>query len=109
MEIRRLNHGESMERLDSILAFKQGAQEGSSVRVLSNWQARVFDFAHCIVDHNLGDAETGLKFDFKKSQDIADLEENVGDEIQAWINRHHGRISFAETEEDDAPESDPNS
>lgn len=109
VEIRRLKHGESTERLDEILFFREGSTPGTSVRLLSNWKARVYDFGHCIIDHNLGDAETGMKLDFTKEKDVRELEENVGDEIQALINTHHGRVSVEVTEDDDVPETDPNS
>lgn len=107
--VRRLNHGQATERMDEILMFRPGSSPDTSVRVLSNWKARLYDFANCIVDHNLGDVETGLKFDFSKSQDVIDLDEEVGDEIQTIINRHHGRVEIEETEDDDVPETDPNS
>lgn len=107
--IRRLKHGESTARLDEILSFKEGTTEGTNLRVLSNWKARLFDFATCIVDHNLGDVETGIKFDFSKEEDVYELDEDVGDDIQSLINKHHGRVSVEETEEDDVPETDPNS
>lgn len=107
--IRRLKHGESTERLDEILEFRRGAEPGVNLRVFSNWKARAYDFAHCIVDHNLGDAETGMKLDFSKPEDIADLDENIGDEIQGLINTHHNRVTVQESDEDDVPEKDPNS
>ena len=109
VSIRRMNHGEATERFDTIVAFQAGPTSGTSVRSLSQWRARLFDFEHCIVDHNLGDAETGLKFDFSKPQDVADLEEEIGDEIQRIINQHHGRQSSEESEADESPETDPNS
>jgi hypothetical protein len=107
--LRRLKHGESTDRLDEILAFKEGPSPGVNLRVLSNWKARLFDFEHCIVNHNLGDEDTGVKFDFRKEDDVYELDENVGDEIQGLINQHHGRVEIEEDEDDDVPETDPNS
>lgn len=108
VRIKRLDHGHATERMDEILTFKSGTQPGTSVRVLSNWKARLYDFANCIVDHNLGDAETGMKFDFSKEKDVRELDEDIGDEIQGLINKHHGRVEIEETDEDDIPEKDPN-
>lgn len=107
--IRRLKHGESTERLDEILSFRPGVSADTTVRVLSNWKARIFDFSHCIVDHNLGDESGGTKFDFSKEADVYELAEDIGDEIQGIINGHHGRLAIEMSEDDDIPESDPNS
>lgn len=106
--VRRLNHGQATDRMDEILMFREGNRPGSAIRVLSNWKARLYDFKHCIVDHNLGDAETGVKFNFANQKDIEELDEDIGDEIQAFINRHHGRVEIEETDDDDIPEKDPN-
>ena len=96
VELRRLTHGEAIERLDLIVVKGDDGKER-----LSNYRARLYDFAHCIVNHNLGDAESGRKLDFTKAKDVLELDEEVGNEIQVYINTYHGRVAGAQEEGDD--------
>lgn len=102
VEIVRMDHGQSLARLDDILMIElhdDGSQSGKA----SNVKGRHFDFANCIVDHNL--ALDGKQCDFYDSADVDALDEDIGDEIQLFINQHHGRVGSVD---DDGPESDPN-
>jgi hypothetical protein len=88
--LRRLNHGEKLDRLDESMHFESG--EGDNAKVfVSTARTRLFDFAHCIIDHNLEDDE-GKKLDFKNPVDVRRLDGAIGDEIAEKINNHNETI-----------------
>lgn len=45
----------------------------------------LFDFKHCIIDHNLED-ETGRKLNFQNEHDVNKLDPRVGQEIEEAIS-----------------------
>ena len=53
---------------------------------LMNRKATLFDFTHCIVDHNLED-ENGNKLNLHNSADIDRLDPRVGEEIEQVLDK----------------------
>lgn len=102
----KMDHGQSLARLDDILLIEL-REDGSRAGRASNVKGRHFDFEHCISDHNLQLA--GVPCDFRDPADVDALDEDIGDEIQNWINIHHGRLAGGLDEgPEEGPESDPN-
>ena len=101
VELRRMNHGVSLERTDNVLVMSMHEDGSRSVRA-SNVLGRRFDFANCIIDHNI--AFGGEPCDFSDEETVDNLDEDIGDEVQHFINLHHGRAVPG----GEGPESDPN-
>jgi hypothetical protein len=47
-------------------------------------ESTLFDFQHCILDHNLED-ETGNKLDLRNKMHIASLDPRIGEEIDTFL------------------------
>ncbi len=102
IKIRRLTHGESTERLDSILTFQpdqSGGDEGKTF--VSTTRQRQHDFAACILDHNIGIG--GTKVNFKDPKQISALDSGIGDEIDGLIQAHNEPLEPGDEEDDDTP------
>ena len=90
--LRRLSHGERLDRLDESMHFEAGDGDDANAKVfVSTAKSRVHDFKTCILDHNLTD-ENDVKLDFSKPADIRRLDGAVGDEIAGLINSHNEAI-----------------
>lgn len=93
VELRQLTYGEWLRRraMSSNMALKGGGGKGKGkddfegVMQLVNEKATQFEFANCIVDHNLEDAD-GNKLNFKKSSTLNTLNPKVGEEIALRIS-----------------------
>jgi hypothetical protein len=51
-------------------------------------QSRAYEFAHCIIDHNL-ELKNGTKMDFKSPDTLSVLDPRVGAEIEELIDKHN--------------------
>lgn len=101
---RRLTYGEKIQRRALVGGLKiEGSKERGSKRSdfagemqLINEQANMFDFQHCIVEHNLTkpnsnpelaeDEANDEPLDFKKPADIKALGAREGEEISDWLD-----------------------
>lgn len=101
VKIKRLSYGAKLHRRAMVSKMTiQGNSKGKDFAgemQLINEAATQYDFAHCIVDHNLDD-ETGRKLNFSNVQDITSLDPRVGEEIDKYINELN---NFEEDEDDD--------
>lgn len=88
--VRRLTYGEKIQRRAMTGSMKVNASKGqkdfAGEMQLINEKATVFDFQHCIVDHNLTKDDEGTPLDFRQLMDIRSLDPRVGEEIDNILN-----------------------
>lgn len=87
--LRRLTYGQKIHRqqLATELSMQGDARNKNPEMIMKMTQERVtaFEFANCIVDHNLED-ENGKKLDFRSPQSVFMLDPRVGEEIANHID-----------------------
>lgn len=97
--IKRMSHGEKIDRraLNSKMEMevKRGSKDARSVVDLFKAELTYFDFAHCIVDHNLQDADE-RPLNFQNRADVRKIDGKVAEEIDTYI----GRVNNFEEDED---------
>jgi hypothetical protein len=98
IEIRRLTYGQKLERRAMSTASAEGRGKANMKMTieLMNRRATLFDFTHCIMDHNLED-ENGSKLNLQSPSDIDRLDPRIGEEIEKRLD---GLNNFEEDEED---------
>lgn len=89
VKIKRMTHGEKMQRRAfSSKMMMEADQRSKSMRGeidLFNEQAELYDFAHCIVEHNLTDID-GRPLEFKNPKDVKLLAGQIAEEISQYID-----------------------
>jgi hypothetical protein len=100
VKLRRMTYGEKMHRrsFTSKMTVKAGGRKGSDAETVIdafNEKVDLFDFATCVVDHNLTDAK-GQKLDFRDPAHVKSLAGQVAEEIQTYID---GLNNFEQDEE----------
>jgi hypothetical protein len=98
--LRRLTYGQKLERraMSSMASAEtqgRGKQNMKLTMAMVNQQATLYDFTHCIVDHNLED-DQGNKMNLTDSNVIKLLDPRVGDEIEQLLDKLN---NFEEDEE----------
>lgn len=88
--VRRLTYGQKLERraMSSSATAETGGRRSKNMKLemqMINEAATLFDFTHCIVDHNLED-DQGNKLNLATAQDIKRLDPRIGDEIEQILN-----------------------
>jgi hypothetical protein len=97
--LKRLSYGQKMFRRSLLSKAKMETGGGGSRRdrrdkakqsftaelELMNEKVTLFEFAHCIVDHNLQDVN-GEKLDFRIPEHVKVLDGRVGEEIDELIS-----------------------
>lgn len=90
--LRQLSFGQMLKRRDMAAKYMQEFQPGTrdatqriTIDIL-NEASRKYDFAHCIVDHNLED-EKGTKLDFSNSMTLDVLDPKIAAEIEDEIDK----------------------
>lgn len=94
----RLTYGQKLMRRQMVSNLKIEASKGRDFQGemnMVNEKATLFDFQHCIVEHNLERAE-GQLLNFGNMQDIRSLDPRVGEEIDNWLSELN---NFEESEE----------
>lgn len=93
VELRRLDYGQMMRRQEMAADMVMKSDQGSR-RARNNTEAIVkmmqtvvteFEFAHCVVDHNLED-ESGNKLNFTMKGTVSLLDPRIGQEISELID-----------------------
>lgn len=91
VQLRALPYGKKLTRRDKSTKMKMQAQgsgknetQDIELESLNEW-AVAYDFAYCIVDHNLTD-QNKVKVDFTKPFALTLLDPKVGTEIEKLIN-----------------------
>jgi hypothetical protein len=90
VKLRRMTYGEKMHRrtFNSKMTVKAGggkSREAETVIDAFNEKTDLFDFATCIVDHNL-QGRDGSKLDFRDSSHVKALASHVAEEIQTYMD-----------------------
>jgi hypothetical protein len=89
VELRRMSYGEVLRKrqMGTTMSLQQGS-DGDTQGVMEMVQRRMteFEFAKCVVDHNLED-ENGKTLDFKKSNTFDRLDPRIGEEIGEEIDK----------------------
>jgi len=116
VELKRLPFGGMLKRRDMSGRAYLRAQQNGQVQddglpdeigmELLQEAARHYEFANCIVDHNLED-ESGRKLDFSKPKDVDTLDPRIGQEIEGYIDTLNQELT--EEEEGNFPESSTDS
>lgn len=105
VRLRRLSHGEKLERMDEAMHFESGDGDAASTKVfVSTARSRLYDFEHCIVRHNLTD-ENDRPLDFANPEDVRALDGAIGDAIAKLISEHNDSLEEADQKEGDIPNS----
>lgn len=86
--LRRMSYGQILQRrmftkLEVGSSGKSGDFRGELA--MANAKVTEFEFANCVVDHNLED-EGGRKLDLNKATDFHKLDPRVGQEIEEYIS-----------------------
>jgi hypothetical protein len=89
VELRRMTYGQVVQRRTlsklSLLNNKgRGNQSVMGEMAMASKETSLFEFAHCIVDHNLED-ESGRKLNLANESDVDRLDPKVGQEIESFI------------------------
>lgn len=78
------------------MSFQGGSGRGMAGELqMVNAAVQQYEFANCIVEHNLED-ESGTALDFKNPSHVAMLDPRIGDEI----NRHIDKLNQFDDDED---------
>lgn len=91
VKLRRMSYGEKLERAqlatDMQIEMVRGSKTQRANVDIMQQQVALFDFAKCIVDHNLyeDDAET-VKLDLSTKRGLTQLDPRIGDEIGKYID-----------------------
>jgi len=90
--LRRMPYGKYLHRQEMALQLKIESRKGQSGSTghmdMANRKVTEFEFAQCIVDHNLEDAN-GEPLDFTNPRSFEFLNPQVGNEIGDLINDLH--------------------
>lgn len=89
--LKRMTYGQMLQRRDMVMAMRttsSGSGKSSSTDMLmemANKKVAVFEFSHCIVEHNLEDENEKL-LDFKSINILDVLDPQIGAEIGTRID-----------------------
>jgi hypothetical protein len=88
--LRRLSYGEKLKRramtTHMTMKTQKGKKDLEAQMQLINEAASQFDFAHCVVEHNLEDANGSL-LNLGSVADLQRLNPRVGDEIEQLMDQ----------------------
>jgi hypothetical protein len=85
--LRRMSYGEKLQRQTMATeASLRGEGKNQQMNLhMMNHRVTVFEFSHCITDHNLED-ENGQKLNFSVEANVFVLDPRIGDEIANHID-----------------------
>jgi hypothetical protein len=90
--IRRLTHGEKAERqmLNNKMTMKatRGKKDVDSEIILYHRAIDLYNFAHCITEHNLQD-ENDRPLDFTNVSDVNKIDAKISEEIATYIDKEN--------------------
>lgn len=92
VKLRRMSYGERLHRSDIAMTMSMQQDNRAKTGKMEIKQAQTsvgkFEFATCIVDHNL-EKDDGAPLNFKNDLDFALLDGRIGEEISAKIEDMH--------------------
>jgi len=88
--LKKMSYGETLQRRAILKLTLEMSGKGKSADIkgelaMASEAVNQFEFAHCIVDHNLED-DAGRKLNLNSAQDLARLDPRVGQEIEKKIS-----------------------
>lgn len=87
--LKRLTYGQYLYRREMAAKMqfsgKPGSQDVQGELAAANRKVTEFEFANCIVEHNLED-DHGKVLDFKQPHNVHALDPRIGDEIGRYID-----------------------
>lgn len=97
--IKRMSYGEKLERRKwtskmEVLA-ERGSNSAKSTIELFKEEQELYDFAHCIAEHNLTDAD-GRPLLFSNPMDVKRLAGRIAEEIGTYIDKENNFEEDAE-------------
>ena len=103
VELRRMTYGEYVKRRQMLsgMRLEGKGKNAEAVMQLANEKVTQFEFAKCIVDHNLEDGN-GRKLNLKSPKDFSRLDPRIGQEIG---NRIDDMNQFQDEDEDGNPDT----
>src|SRR5215813_8592389 len=90
--LRQLSFGQMLKRRDMAAKYMQEfgtGRDNNTNRItidILNEASRKYDFAHCIIDHNLED-DKGNKLDFTNSMSLDILDPRIAAEIETEVDK----------------------
>jgi hypothetical protein len=102
--LRRMSYGQILQRR-MFTKLEVGGSGGKDFRgelAMANAKITEFEYAKCIVDHNLEDA-SGRKLDLTRAADFNQLDPKIGQEIEGYITEMN---NFEADEENSEPGSE---
>ena len=107
VELRKLPFGLLLERRDNASKMSMSGRGGNDNKVdislMQQW-SRTFEFANCIVDHNLED-EGGQKLNFNNELSVHMLDPKIGQEIETYLDELNGEEDEDEKKDFRTPSS----
>jgi hypothetical protein len=91
VNLRRMAFGQIVARREMLkmsVDQQRGSKDFHGELALANAQITRFEFAHCVVDHNL-EAPDGRKLNLGNPVDFDSLDPRVGQEIEAAISERN--------------------
>lgn len=88
VELRRMTYGQVVQRrslMKMSVTSAKGRKDTIAEMAMASSEIAQFEFAHCIVDHNL-EKEDGSKLNLSSPVDFALLDPRVGQEIEELIS-----------------------
>jgi urease gamma subunit len=88
--LRRLTYGQKLRRSEGAMRIsmemRRGKRDTRADIDMMQTASTVFDFSHCIVDHNLED-EDGRQLNMSDPNDVIKLDPRIGEEIASLIDK----------------------
>lgn len=87
--IKRMTYGEKLTRrkFNSKMEMEMNKGGGAKSTIdMFNERIELFDFANCIVEHNLTDVD-GRQLNFKNPEDVKQLAGKIAEEIGTYIDK----------------------
>lgn len=105
VELRRMTYGEYIKRREMLsgMRLEGRGKDANAVMQLANEKVTQFEFAKCILDHNLED-ENGRKLNLASVKDFSRLDPRVGQEIGELIDKMN---QFQSEDDEDTDEGGP--
>jgi hypothetical protein len=93
VDLRRMTHGERLHRQDIAMDISMQSDQRNKTAEMSITPTQTlvvqFEFASCIVGHNLELDDEGTLINFKDPTQFAELDGRIGEEISAHIETLH--------------------
>lgn len=95
VKLRKLPYGMMLDRRDNSSSMSmRGEDESVDFKLKQRW-TRMYEFQHCIIEHNIED-EDGTLFNFSNELSFDLLDPEIGMEIEKYIDELHGEADEQE-------------